>query len=406
MISNTPYIYTRAALAAAVAVSATLFAGCSSASDAADTPAVDAHAITFNATDGTTDAQESTRATAQVGLETLGYTEIKVYGYKTIGGEIQNVMPGYTLKYVENSENSSTTNSSGWEYVGQGKDYLNNEQEIKYWDGNSTDYRFFGVIAARNGDLRYEGAEITENTVVTSNGSFSLEIKGLEYMTHTSDGTYHDRDGNVVAKNAIPIYGTLWQGNPAQYYNTPVPLAFTKPYALVRVVFERPEGTSKTQLGKENETGTDLHPITFAPLNSTPMTAEGKVKVNWSMNGAHETATATAGQVTLPKMTFDSPVNLVNQGVRYQAWPEYIMIPSKDDPVVFKCTAYTYTVNTSGGEVFEERSAVVPAQYMKWKPGYQYTYVFKITATNAMEFSHVVEVYTQWQAGYVDTTTW
>ncbi len=402
MISNTPYIYTRAALAAAVAVSATLFAGCSSASDAADTPAVDTHAITFNATDGTTDAQESTRATAQVGLETLGYTEIKVYGYKTINGTIQNVMPGYTLKYVENSENSSTTNSSGWEYVGQGKDYLGNEQEIKYWDGNSTDYRFFGVIANNNSSLRYNGSEITASTVVTSEGSFSLELTDLAYMTHTKDGTYYKSDGKTtVDKSSIPMYGTLWQGDPAQYYNTPVPLAFTKPYALVRVVFERPEGTSTTQLGKENDT---THPITFAPLNGSSMAGDGKVDVSWSMTGNHETATATAGSTTLPKMTFDSPVNLVNQGVRYQAWPEYIMIPSTDDPVAFKCTAYTYTFSQQ--DVFEERSAVVPAKYMKWKPGYQYTYVFKITATNAMEFSHVVEVYTQWQAGYVEETTW
>ncbi len=390
-----------------MAASATLFAGCSSASDDADVPVVDGHAITFNATDGTADAQESTRAAGQVGLETLGYKEIKVYGYKTIGSTIQNVMPGYTLKYIDNSENSSTTNSSGWEYVGLGDtytDYLGLTQEIKYWDGNSTDYRFFAVLGDYDKSLRYDDNKITSSTNVTSSGSFSLELTNLAYMTHTKNGKYYKSDGKEIEESKIPMYGTLWQGDPAQYYNTPVPLAFTKPYALVRVVFMRPEGTSTTQLGKEGETGSGSHPITFAPLNGSTMVGDGKVSVSWAMNGAHETATATAGQVTLPNMTFN-PVKLENQDVRYQVWPEYIMIPSTDDPKDFKCTAYTYK-STNSGDVFEERSAVVPAQYMRWKPGYQYTYVFKITVTNDMEFSHVVEVYTQWQAGYVDKTTW
>ncbi len=394
-----------AILTTVTVASATLLTGCSSASDGDDAPIADGHAITFNATNGSTTALEATRADGgQVGLETLGYKEVYVYGYKTINGTVQNVMPGYKLVYTQNSDNTSTTNSSGWEYVGQGTDYLGKDQEIKYWDGNSTDYRFFAVLSGNKSSLRYDNAEITSSTNVTSTGSFSMEFTNLAYMTHKEDGKYYMSDGTTEKEEKdIPMYGTMWQGDPAQFYNTPVPLAFTKPYALVRVVFVRPEGTSTTQLGKVGDTA---HPLTFGPKDGSAMTGDGKVSVSWGMNSSRETATAEVGTVTLPTMKLD-PLTLTNQGERYQAWPEYLMIPSTSDSVDFKCTAYTCTESKGGtGAVFEERTAVVPAQYMRWKPGYQYTYVFKITKTNEMEFSHVLEVYSQWQAGYVDKTTW
>lgn len=354
------------------------------------------YSISFGASNS---AAEATRATSTVGLNTLGYDEITVYGYKTIGTDIQNVMPGYTLKYTANSANSSTTNTTGWEYVGQGTDYLGNAQEIKYWDGNSTDYRFFAVLPKFKSALRYGGEAISTSTVMAADKSFSLEFSGLEYMTHTADGKYYDRNGAEVSEEDIPMYGTLWQGDPAAYYNKPVELSFVKPYALVRLVFERPAGSSTTQLGKD---GDATHNISFGPKDGASMTGDGKVDVSWGMTGSRETATATAGTVTLPTMQLN-PLTLTDQETRYQAWPEYLMIPTTSEPVDFKCTAYIYNATNNN---FDSRTAIIPAAYMKWKPGYQYTYVFKITATNSLEFSHAIEVYTMWQAGYSDRTEW
>lgn len=385
-------------------VSAALLAACSPSADDTgssgipDSPAATGYSISFNATDST---HITTRSTRSTGLNSLGYDEIVVYGYKTLGGTIQNVMPGYTLKYVPNT--SSTTNTTGWEYVGQGKDYLGLDQEIKYWDGNSTDYRFFAVLKKFKDNVKYNGSAITSATNVTTTGSFSMEFDNLEYMTHTKDDKYYKSDGTTEVKEAdIPMYGALWQGNPSEYYNKPVELAFVKPYSLVRLVFERPDGSSTTVLGKEGVT--DKY-ITFGPKNGSTMAGDGKVAVNWGMTGNSETATATKGSTTLPTMTVN-PLTLTDQNVRYQAWPEYLMIPSTDDPVDFVCTAYVYTKNSSGQDVFDPRTAVIPAAYMKWRPGYQYTYVFKITSNSGLEFSHAVEVFTKWQAGYADRTQW
>ncbi len=375
--------------------------GCSQQDDNPDVaPEPTGHAITFTTVDSTVAV---TRAPRTERLSALGFNEIKVYGYKTVDGNIQNVMPGYTMKYVENSANSSTTNTTGWEYVGQGTDYLGYAQEIKYWDGNSSNYRFFGVLPTCYKNLKYANAEIGNKTVVNTTENFSMEFKDLEFMTRDSVGTYYKSDGTTIKETDIPMYCTLWQGNPAQNNNKPVELAFVKPYSLVRLVFERPDGSSQTQLGK---TGDTEHQITFAPQDGSTMTGDGKVDVSWSMTENRETATATAGTKTLPTMTL-GPVTLVNENTRYQAWPEYLMIPTTSSGAVdFKCSVYIYTKNTNGEDVSTQRIAIVPAAYTNWKPGYQYTYVFKISSTNQLEFSHAVEVYTKWQAGYSDKTEW
>ena len=399
-------IYAAALTAAIAAMPAALLSGCSATDGEGGSSEGERHSISFSTKGEMKQLTNTSKATnnaktTEAGLETLGYTTIYLYGYKTIGSELQNVMPGYTLNYTANSAHSSTTNSSDWEYVGQGTDYLGNAQEIKYWDGNSSAYRFFGVLPKYKDRLQYNGAAITSSTNVSADGSFSMLFDGLEYMTHTSDGKYYDSDGKEVAEADIPMYGTMWEGDPASSYDEPVPISFAKPYALVRVVFERPDGTSTTVLGKAGDTS---HPITFGPKDGSQMAGSGEVSVKWAMAGSREDAEATVGSVTLPTMTLD-PVTLTDQDTRYQTWPEYLMIPATS-AVDFKCTAYTYTVNASGTDVFDERNAIVPAAYMQWKPGYQYTYVFKVTSTNQLEFSHVLEVYTKWQAGYSETTTW
>lgn len=437
-----------------------MLSACSSNDDSIGGGETTRYAITFGANDG--QLQSVTRASSNSPLSDKGYTEMKVYGYKTLDSKIQNVMPGYTMKFTNGSANSSTTNSSGWEYVGLTdgsgaavKDYLGLEQEIKYWDGNSTDYRFFGVLPTTSGDtktypkLTYKASSTATDESVTDNwkkqdlstdGSFTLTFEGLKYMVRkqTDDSedkagsfAYYDADNKEVKETDIPIYCHLWQGNPAgttgsssaANYTQPVTLEFVKPYSLVRVAFERPAGSTTTQLGNPDEkdnsgNASDEHDITFGPATSSSTIAtSGDVTITYPMKGSEETyavnaTTGSATTTTLAKMSLGT-LTLTDENKQYQASPEYVMVPTNasDSAMVngdFKCTAYIYTENSSSttGGSYEERTATVPAQYMQWKPGYQYTYVFKVTANSGLEFSHVVEVYTKWQAGYVDETTW
>ncbi len=414
-------------------VAAQLFAACSSGDDLI-VPDDNLHPISFSTAD--TSAQV-TRADNTEGLQTLGINEIKVYGYKTLNGQLQNVMPGYTLRYQDGTANSSTSNSTGWEYVGLTDDsnnpvtdYKGQKQEIKYWDGNSSDYRFFGVIQNNKYPLRYDGSPIDENTEIDDTKSFSMEFKGLTYMTRTYDArnrkyeylTYKTTDNGVtytskVEEKDIPMYGTMWQGDPSSTnfdYTKPVTLAFSKPYALIRLVFIRPDGSSVTQLGDAKNT-TNPYAAKFNPKDESNISTDGTVDVTWSMKGSEESTTATSTKATLPAMQFD-PIELSEPEKRYQAWPEYVMVPTSTTTtttlgetttttsnVDYMCTVF---VNEEGLSSLQERTAYVPKEFTHWKAGYEYTYVFKITYNNSLEFSHVVEVYSKWQAGYVDTTKW
>ena len=427
-------------------VAAQLCAACSSGDDLI-VPDDNLHPISFSTAD--TSAQV-TRADNTVGLNTLGITEIKVYGYKTLtDGDgkttLQNVMPGYTLKYVDGTANSSTSNTTGWEYVGltttdddgktvSVKDYMDKEQEIKYWDGNSKDYRFFGVIPNNKYTLKYDGNTIDKDTKIDDTKSFTMEFPNLTYMTRTYDATNKkykyltyktDNDGNTTSEEIqekdIPMYGTMWQGDPKDNYDKPVTLAFSKPYALIRIVFVRPDGTSVAELGDTGKAaGEDNYAAKFNPTDKSKISTDGSVKVTWSMKGTEESTTAESTEQKLPAMNFN-PMKLEEAETRYQAWPEYVMVPTTTDAstgtsssVDYECTVFvneeTKSTTTSGDATSSKnivsRTAYVPKEFTHWKAGYEYTYVFKITYNNSLEFSHVVETYTKWQAGYVGTTTW
>ena len=414
-------------------------AACSQADDLV-VPDDTRYTISFSTNE---DAEQVTRADNTVGLNTLGINEIKVYGYKTLSATaqdgtttttLQNVMPGYTLRYVDGTANSSTSNTTGWEYVGltttdddgktvSVKDYMDKKQEIKYWDDNSKDYRFFGVLTDRVNDLRYNNDTINSTTKMSPSGNFTMSFSDLTYMTRTQDANgkyvYHKKrsttNDSIVAEKDIPMYGTMWQGDPSSTsfdYTKPVTIAFSKPYALVRIVFVRPDGSSVTQLGDSTLTTKDAgyYSAKFNPCDKSKISDNGSVSVKWSMNATEEATTATSITETLPEMKFD-PIELTESEKRYQAWPEYVMVPSdaKKTNVDYVCTVNVNESTSSSGSTttqIEQRTAFVPKEFTHWKAGYEYTYVFKITYNNSLEFSHVVETYTKWQAGYVDTTTW
>jgi hypothetical protein len=54
--------------------------------------------------------------------------------------------------------------------------------------------------------------------------------------------------------------------------------------------------------------------------------------------------------------------------------------------------SYTLSVSVNG----IARTAVVPAEYMQWLPGYSYTYIFKITEEGGVEIGWVEYAVVPW----------
>lgn len=326
---------------------------------------------------------EEENVTRGNGLEEKNVTSFKVYGFKNMDydeengyGDPQTVFPGYIVNWVTNSANTTTSNTNGWEYVNQqARD--DEEQTIKYWDWSSNAYRFFGVAGA------------TRTNVVTGQEVTNGSIKYYE-VTYQADAKKEEE---------TPYYSHLWfsTGNPTVYpqrqFGQPVQLEFIKPLSKVRFmfIFEDPSLASTTEL-------TEKH---FLPTNGTTIKTKGDVTVSYPLTGTGLTETFAAS---------GEPEGLTEFNQDYYASvgydendPPKVVSPYLGAVEANKNKVYTVLPVTGQGtytlNVYvngEPKKTIVPAEYMDWKPGYQYTYVFKIHVDGGVSISSVQSAFTQW----------
>ncbi len=308
----------------------------------------------------TAHGQENTDVTrAEAPLETK-VQSFMVYGYKNTDSDnltyafCQSVFPGYIVNWYENSDASSMTNTDGWEYVNQ-QEYGDPEQTVKYWDYGASAYRFFGV-AKGTGD--YGEIEIKENNQPSAYQiSFSADAS---------------TEAGVAA---VPYYSTLWfsTGKLPEYedrqFGKPVKLVFQKPFARVRFMFTQVYPEAVLMLG-------DKH---FAPSSGTIVTA-ADFTITYPLKGI-ETQEISAITSTTGIEDFTEDYTDTNK-----RWYNVIA------PQPQNLGDFTLSLKVNGAD----KSVVVPAEYMVWKPGYQYTYVFKINDQGGVEIDLVQSGFSTW----------
>lgn len=309
--------------------------------------------------------EEVTRA-GSTPLQNTGINSFRVWAIKnmlTDYSTYQMVMPEYRVRYADNS--SSATNSSGWDYIL----IAYPDQTPKYWDWEAKAYRFFAVTGA---------------TAVTGNNP-------------ATDGTYDSYTASLIAdatnEGNTPYYSKLWfsTGNttdyPTRLFGKPVTLQFMQPFSKVRfmLILSDPESKTYTVLEDDDFRPTDPErsiakkasvTVTY-PLKGTKTTEAFLVVANsvtqtlGSFNQRWTEADSEAHPATTENHHWETVVPATNQG------------------------SYTYKVTING----EEKSCVVPAQYMDWLPGYSYTYIFKVNAEGGVELATVRTAFTDWQDG-------
>ena len=291
-------------------------------------------------------------------------TTFEVWGYKNMSyndgtgvyDNLQTVMPAYTVNWVSGSAATTTSNSSGWEYVAQ--QASSDEQSIKYWDFGAKAYRFFAVT----GFATHEPNEPNGPHVFT----IAANCSGA--------------DDAAVAANiaATPFYSHLWfsNGNPTDYptrkFGQPVLLEFLKPYARVRFLFK---------YSYEVE-GIKLKNKSFKPTDGSKIVRKGTFTVSYPLMG-----TATSESFTITNIDADASLeafteDYITDGT--EKW--YFVLPNTSQG------SYTLSVSVNG----DTKNAVVPAEYMQWLPGYSYTYIFKITDQGGVEIAMVQSAVTPW----------
>ena len=294
-------------------------------------------------------------------LSDAGVTRFKVWGYKNMSydegtssyGDLQTVFPGYVVKWISGSAATTTTNSNGWEYISSDP-----EQTIKYWDWGASAYRFFAVTAGT-----------------------PSETAGQVSFTMTADcsGATDEAIADNIA--ATPYFSKLWfsTGNVGDYpdkqFGKPVTLEFLKPYARVRFLFNYSYAAE----------GVKVENPSFKPTDGSKIARKGTVTVTYPLTGAStkESYTVTKNASPAEGEELDAfTVEYIPEGT--EKWYTVLPVLTQDSYTM------TVTVNNTG------KSAVVPAEYMSWLPGYSYTYIFKITEDGGVEVQLVQAAVTEW----------
>ena len=356
---------------------------------------------------------EQTRA-AQEGADaaTALNNNFVIWGTKTVaaesgsGTEVQTVFHNYQVNYVNGSEGKTTTNSSGWEYVGY-KNVPNGvttntgvtafasaqtesacvDQSIKYWDFSATQYNFFGYSL---------GAGVTSGTPATTIWATS---SAMSSSTYNLSGT-----SEQLASCYISDYLTKTDMSNT---NTKVTLSFRKLESKVKIaLYETIPGYSVKDV-KFYPSGTDATPGTTAYLysSSASIPKEGTFTVTFdgtlprlawaaktgstdNSNVSFGTATPTgtewedwaapeyretAGDIYIGRSS--------NSATKYKGWKSVLPNPNASGATLNLKVDYTLVSRDGYGETIKVKgaTAVIPAQYAVWEPNYAYTYVFKIS---------------------------
>ena len=128
-------------------------------------------------------AESQTVTRAGTPLSANNVETFKVWAYKRMtDGGMQTVMPGFTVNYLSSSAKTTSSNTSGWEYVAQGPD-----QTIKYWDWGAADYRFFAIAGTYVDDGT--GDEGVDDDESATDYTDDVDGDGAGDTAETSDGT-------------------------------------------------------------------------------------------------------------------------------------------------------------------------------------------------------------------------
>lgn len=323
--------------------------------------------------------QPSTRA---VGLEQKGVTDFYVWSYKTKGFNpatheytgLQTIMDQYRVAWNQNTAGTTSSNVADWEYVG-----ISNPaqptitQNIKYWDMQASSYRFFAF------------APCNASGIVYAPNHTNPELANEYDITFKAD---------AATPEDAPYISHLWFSNnivddcPNRLYGQTVTMEFLKPVTKVNILLIDELGNEITDPAAAGITS-----LTFEPSNGGKIIQKGTLKVSYPLQGV------TTFTQYLPKLEIegdnDGVITMNRIGAKgsandYSAW--YYVLPH----IVQNAFQLKLTVSD------KSRMTTVPSELMSWNPNIEYTYKFKLTASD-VQFIDIVQFgVTKWRTFDVD----
>ena len=342
------------------------------------------------------------------------------------------VFNNYIVKWVAGSANSTTSNTNSWEYVGytlSAKEQANITvnsgdvaQTIKYWDYGAKDYTFY-AFSALPADISGDKVKVVKKTDATTsyydNGYtvtlaadadldhlFFAERQNIEKSDNTDRTQVNKYGGNVTFR----FHNMATKVRVAMYETIPGYDVIIKNFSVDN------DGTNPAFSDM-----TDGVTANFAAnLQNSVKGAAGTMTVTYVSEGTtqnHPTASFTPtgdrncvlslGTNLRENVTIGKTVTEATYDQTGKAYTSVFPNESNEQNMKLKLSYTLKAPVTEETIEIADKTAEVPAQYLQWKSGYAYTYIFKITddALNPITFDAVRIEDADGQAEYITTVT-
>lgn len=320
------------------------------------------------------------------------------------------VFNNYVVKWTDNTAYTTTSNTKNWEYVGytlssneQANVTTNSAaaaQTVKYWDFGATDYTFYAFSALPT-DIEGDKVTVTkvQNQKTTDDPAHTFYDNG--YSVTLAAGANLDKlyfaERQFITKTANT------DRTQTNTYGGNVTFRFHNVTTKVRVaMYETVPGYSVTikKFSVDNDGTnpafgdmTDNVTANFAAnLQNCASGTAGTMAVTYVSSGTNInypsisfTPTAAAscvlnlGTGLKENVTIGTNATEATYDKNEKAYTSVFPNESNTQNLKLKVS---YTLTAPGtGETIEvtDKTAEIPANYLKWKPGFAYTYIFKIT---------------------------
>ena len=355
-----------------------------------------------------------TEYTGAVAADLLG-KKFVVSGYKgsqTTWNENNNaiVYDNFLVEWIENTANTTASNTDNWEYVGRGpiKHALDNgvtQQAIKYWDYTQSQYDFI-AWSAGNKTAIYSGTP----------GDGEVLVSAIDPSTATGAGgvayVFEGKAKDLVDCYIADLVTVKKDGTGRGAYGEPVKLTFRSLGSKVRMgIYETVPGYSvkdvefysaaatddasrdeprlfTTQFNQVYKKGryTVFYPHVDDPSNTDNNQAHIKFEGTGDMSKivdfgglkytGREDAEKTNDNVYLGRTSNTASMAGEAEGNYYTQY-----LPNEGGTNLNLRVNYTLESIDGTGEIIKVKGATaqVPSIYTQWKAGYAYTYLFKIS---------------------------
>ena len=353
-------------------------------------------AINFNS--GTNNITRATKTGEQAATDLN--ENFVVYGYKTAGEDASVVYDHYNVKWLgEATKGQTTSNTAGWEYVGQEKNALSSlpdgaTQTIKYWDYSASQYDF---VAFSFGQAT-QGTDVAATQVTTVDGpkytlSGTVENLAKCFISDRVSAKKNLAEGDKVANKLVAYQDPVQFNFRSLATKVKMGIYETVPgYSIKDVKFYQnatetaPSATAPT-LFAENATipnGNGTMTITFGS-NGKDATDFNQAKVSWAVDEA-ATNSKTVDFKELSTVDKEAQeikgTKFIGRDAANASKPaEYkTVLPAEVGGLTLKVDYTLESIDGSGEEIkVTGATAKVPAEYTNWTPNYAYTYIFKIS---------------------------